>query len=212
MTEEQIQKNKEEFIALCREHIQRDGLEDLLAYLEKTDFYTAPSSTAFHLNEDGGLCRHSINVFQTARTLLEQYVAPAKAEGRLNSDKEISLESVAVCTLFHDLCKVNLYKKVDKFKKDENGRWVTYPGYEVEDKFPFGHGEKSCFAIMHYMKMLPDEMLAVRWHMGMFDLAPQGCAQSYAFKAALEKSPLVALVHSADFLSSNLLEKTKKYK
>lgn len=60
MTESEIEINKAEYIRLCKKHIHRDGLDRVLAYLEKSDFYQAPSSTAFHLNEDGGLCLHSI--------------------------------------------------------------------------------------------------------------------------------------------------------
>ena len=55
MDKDTIDKNKERFIALCKEHIQREGIDKLLAYLEKSDFFTAPSSASFHLNEAGGL-------------------------------------------------------------------------------------------------------------------------------------------------------------
>ncbi|MCF0208041.1 MAG: hypothetical protein HUK07_01215, partial [Bacteroidaceae bacterium] len=59
---EQIEADKEEFKRLCREYITSDrkkSVENILNGLEKTDFFTAPSSTAFHLNIPGGLCKHS---------------------------------------------------------------------------------------------------------------------------------------------------------
>jgi hypothetical protein len=40
-----LEKQKQEFLTLCRENIKRDGLEDLLGWLQKSDFFTAPAST-----------------------------------------------------------------------------------------------------------------------------------------------------------------------
>lgn len=210
MSHEEIEKNKAEFQAACREHIRREGLENLLAYLDNTDFYTAPTSTNYHLNEEGGLCLHSLNVFRTAMSLNESVLRPAIEAGTGPFTEPVSAESIAISTLFHDLCKINLYHATDKWRKDEAGRWQSYRGYEVRDDFPMGHGEKSCYIVRGFIKLLKSELLAIRWHMGLFDLAPFGTAQSYAFRAAVEQSPLVSLVHSADFLASNLLEKTNK--
>ncbi len=211
MTAQQIEENKNLFISLCKEHIHRDGLDGILDYLEKTDFYTAPSSTNFHLNEDGGLCQHSINVFRTACKLYENIAEQPIKDDTSPFEAEVSMESIAITTLFHDLCKVKLYHKTERWKKDENNRWVSYPGYELKDEFPLGHGEKSCLMLNWYVHLKPEEMLAIRWHMGMFDMGENGTSQRYSFYAALEKSPLVSIVHAADFLASKLLEKTTKH-
>ena len=200
MTEQQMAANKQRFMELCNEHIHRDGLDKVLAYLEKSDFYIAPSSSRFHLNEDGGLCLHSINVFEAACKIYNEMVKPAIMDGTSPFTEEVSMESIAIATLFHDLCKIKLYHKADRWKKDENNRWVTYPGYEVKDDFPLG-----------YMRLKPEEMLAIRWHMGMFDLGESGSSLRRSFYAATEKSVLVSIVHSADFLVSNLWEKTTTY-
>ena len=70
MTPEQIEANKSRFIELCHEYIQRDGVDRLLNYLEqKTDFYTAPSSASYHLNEEGGLFKYFFNVFEMAMVI-----------------------------------------------------------------------------------------------------------------------------------------------
>ena len=60
-----LAKNKEEFESLVRKYIKRDGVEKLLAWLDSTDFYSAPASTKYHLCVEGGLCQHSLNVFYT---------------------------------------------------------------------------------------------------------------------------------------------------
>ena len=62
-----------------------------------------------------------------------------------------------------------------------------------------------------YMRLTPEEMLAIRWHMGMFDIGENGSSQRSAFYNATEKSPLVSIVHSADFLTSKLIEKTTTF-
>lgn len=211
MTEQQIAANKQRFIDLCNEHIHREGLDKVLAYLEKSDFYTAPSSTRFHLNEDGGLCLHSMNVFEAACKIYNEMAKPAIVNGTSPFTEEVSMESIAIATLFHDLCKIKLYHKTERWKKDDKNRWVSYPGYEVKDDFPLGHGEKSCLMLSWYMRLKPEEMLAIRWHMGMFDMGESGTPLRMSFFSATDKSSLVSIVHAADFLTSNLWEKTTLY-
>lgn len=212
MTQEEIAQNKQLFIQHCRTYIHRDGIDALLAYIESTDFFTAPSSASYHLNEEGGLCRHSLNVFETAIQIYENIVLPHIQNGQSPFKDEISMESIAIVTLFHDLCKTKFYKKTEKWKKDENGRWISYPGYEVQDEFPFGHGEKSCMILNWFIRLKQDELLAIRWHMGMFEMTEQGSGTRIAYRVAMEKSPLVSLLQAADMLAANCLEKTTTYK
>lgn len=54
MTESEIRTNKENFISIVRANIKRDGIENLIDWLNKSDFFTAPSSTRFHGNYEGG--------------------------------------------------------------------------------------------------------------------------------------------------------------
>ena len=211
MTPEEIQKTKETFIDYCHKYIQREGLEKLLDYLEKSDFFTAPSSASYHLNEEGGLCRHSINVFETAMTLYENVVKPAIESGNSPFTEPLKTESIAIAALFHDLCKVDMYHPSTKWKKSPEGRWVSYEGYDIHDNFPLGHGEKSVLLLYRYLHLTPNEMLAIRWHMGMFDMGENGTPQRFAYYEAIAKSPRVAIVHSADMLASNLLEKTTEH-
>ena len=81
----------------------------------------------------------------------------------------------------------------------------------MKDDFPFGHGEKSCIILSSFLRLKQDELLAIRWHMGMFEMTEQGSSTRFAFRAAMEKSPLVSLLHTADMLASNCLEKTTTY-
>ena len=64
---------KEAFLQIYRENIHRDGADALLDYLEhKSDFFTAPASARFHGAYAGGLCQHSVNVYQCLSAYLER--------------------------------------------------------------------------------------------------------------------------------------------
>ena len=54
---------KEEYLKLLRS-VKREGMEDLIKFLESTDFFTAPASTRFHGDFAGGLVEHSMKVYE----------------------------------------------------------------------------------------------------------------------------------------------------
>lgn len=209
MTEQEISQNKEKFFGLCHKYIQRKGIDELLNYLDtKTDFFTAPSSTKFHLNTPGGLCQHSINVFEAAMKINQNLLLPKQEAKECIFAEPLAEESIAIAALFHDLCKCGLYHQTEKWKKDEQNRWVSYIGYEVKDDFPFGHGEKSCYIINFYLKLRKEELLAIRWHMGMYDVGENGSSGRYSFYNACDATPLVLILQMADMASSHWFEET----
>lgn len=184
---------KEEFIQIYKENIKREGSAELLEWLQKTDFFTAPASTKFHGACEQGLVMHSISVF---KTLVEKHY---------DSETD-NMESFAICALLHDLCKAEFYKvSTRNVKNEETGKWEKVPYYAVEDKFPFGHGEKSVFLIERFIRLKPAEAMAIRWHMGGFDEAARG--GSFAISVAYEKYPLAVKLHLADLESTYLREK-----
>lgn len=179
---------KDEFLELYKQ-IERPGADRLLEWLQNTDFFTAPASTRFHGAKEGGLCAHSVNV---CRRLQEGC-----------SVKGYSAETLAICGLLHDLCKVNFYK-VSQRNVKKDGKWVQEPFYQVEDRFPYGHGEKSVFLIERFLRLTPEEAGAVRWHMGGFDSAALG--GSYAVSGAFEMWPLAVELRIADLRATYLDE------
>lgn len=185
---------KNEFIDIFTTRIKRDGADKLLDYLSNSDFFTAPASARFHLSEEGGLCKHSVNVYKRlVKIINEEY----------GSNPPYSDETIAICGLLHDVCKVNFYA-VDYRNSKENGEWVKVPYYRVDEKFPYGHGEKSVFIVSQYMRLKPDEAMAINWHMGGFDERVKG--GSYALSEAMAKYKLVLLMHIADLQASYLDE------
>lgn len=141
-------------------------------WLEKTDFFTAPASTKYHLSVEGGLLEHSLNVYNRLLELVKN--ENLKRTGS-NVVDERTLENVTICALLHDVCKVNFYKVAYRNQKNETTKeWKKVPYYTVEDKFPYGHGEKSVFLIERFIRLTVEEAMAIRWHMGGFDEAVKG--------------------------------------
>jgi len=183
--------------------INREGVSDLVSWLKtETDFFTAPNSTNYHCNFEDGLLTHSLNVVEYALNTFNFTVKKKPAY-------EYMRESVLLCAIFHDVCKINQYVKGEKFTKDSNNRWVTYQGYSVDDPWPFGHGEKSVYLINQFVKLKPEEMLAIRWHMGPSEV-PQNGITKYAYEKAFNH-PLLKIIQAAD-IASGAIEETIDYK
>ncbi len=181
---------KDEFVKIYTENIHRQGSQELLNWLLNTDFFTAPASTKFHCACENGLVMHSVNVFNT---MVEKHFEEGVDD----------IESFAISALLHDICKAEFYKvSMRNVKNDATGQWEKQPYYSVEDKFPFGHGEKSVFLIERFMRLKLDEAMAIRWHMGSFD-----DAQGYTVSQAYDKYPLAVKLHLADMESTYLREK-----
>ena len=187
---------KAEFIDIFTKHVTREGADKLLEYLESSDFFTAPASAKFHLAERGGLCQHSLNVYKRLLQLVQN-------EYGTNYRDVVSDETVAICGLLHDLCKVNYYVTDYRNVKEDNV-WVKKPYFKVEEKFPYGHGEKSVFIVSQYLKLTAEEAMAINWHMGGFDERVKG--GSYALSDAYAKYKLALLMHVADLTATYLDE------
>ena len=174
---------KEEFLKLLRS-IQREGIEQLIAFIESTDFFTAPASTRFHGDHAGGLLEHSMKVYE----ILVQKVKNASIK------LDVSEDTLKIVALLHDICKVNFYKIDYRNAKNALGVWEKVPYYTVEDTIPYGHGEKSVMMITEYMKLTSEEKYAIRWHMGYTE--PK---ENYnAIGATYKKYPIALLTHEAD--------------
>lgn len=193
------EENKKEFLKIAREKIKRDGINELLEYVENSDFFTAPASSRFHSHYEGGLADHTLKVYRRLTRLMEAEYGP----GNFNE------ESVAVAALFHDVCKIDYYK-TDFRNTKENGEWIKVPFYTVDEKLPYGHGEKSVYIINGYMRLSREEALAINWHMGGFDFRVK--AGSYAYSQAYYKYPLAVMLHLADMQATYLDEKVDEDK
>ena len=188
---------KEKFIETYKKHITREGADKLLEYLlsKSSDFFIAPASTRYHGSHEGGLVKHSLNVYEC----LVDYFSRERVKNtyKITADHE----SIAIVALLHDVCKIECYKLGTRNVKDENGKWQSVPNYEYEDKVPYGHGEKSVYIITGFMKLHREEAFAIRYHMGF-----SGLEDKRNIGDSFEKFPLSFALSTADMEATYFLE------
>lgn len=190
-----VEKNKKAILDILRE-VKRPGMEGLINYLESSDFFTAPASTRYHSNYEGGLAEHSLLVYKIFKKKNDEY------------EFGLSQDTIAICSLLHDICKVNFYTLSTRNKKNETtGKWEQVPYYAVDDQVPLGHGEKSVIILQNFIRLAKDEMYAIRCHMGGYE--PK--ENLNMISAAWGKCPWAACLHTADLEASYLLETHVEY-
>ena len=197
-------KNQQEFEALLRS-TGREGIEYVIEDLEKDGFFEAPASSGHHLNIQGGLCQHSLNVCK-AGLMIWEGLKTLDPSGVNNAKRE----SVIIATLLHDVCKTDIYKRTVKKRKNKLGQWEDSEGYRVSYKdFPMGHGEKSVIMLLcSGLELHDDEMLAIRWHMGAWGINMNSYEDQRNYATARQKYPLCSIIQSADSLAAAIMETT----
>ena len=217
LTKEQREQEQMRFEELMM-GVSRDGMDRLMDFIRKSDFYTAPASSKYHSNCEGGLLHHSLQVYDCLKAKVEEMVSgnPLWTE----VFKGIEEESIVLIALLHDICKTYYYvagtrnqktydpEKVKAagygVKHDSMGDfiWETVPSYEVKDQVPYGHGEKSVMMIEEYIKLKPVERYAIRWHMGFTE--PK---ESWGtLGEAIKKYPVILATSEADLEATYILE------
>ena len=192
---------KERFIKIYTETIRRDGADKLLEYLSSPacDFFTAPASTRFHGAYEGGLCEHSLNVYDC----LYDYMHRERVSGLYHLT--CTEETCAIVSLLHDICKINVYKPSFRNVKNDKGVWEKVPSYDFDDALPYGHGEKSVYILSGFLRLTREEAFAIRFHMGF-----SGSEEVRLVSDAFEKFPLAYALHNADMEATLFLEGKEK--
>lgn len=190
--------------------VQRPGMDKLLEYIQKSDFYTAPASTKYHLAAPGGLLQHSLNVLDALRGLLN-WRSDGAWEYRVAGKVVATIpdESVTVMALLHDICKTHFYGTSTRNQKnDATGKWEKVPYYTVDDKMPLGHGPKSAMIVKQYTTLTTAEMYAIWHHMGFNG----NFENDTAVGQCMEMFPAVLALHTADMMASRFMEGEKENK
>lgn len=206
MSEINIKENRERFVEILRS-TGRDGIEYIIEDLDTWGFFDAPASVRNHFNFPGGLALHSLNVYDMAMAIRN-----ATLPMRPDMEKLLNPDSIAIAALLHDVCKTNIYRRTTRKQRNEIGIWEDVEGYDVDySEMPVGHGEKSVIMLLRSGLDLEDEeIFAIRWHMGPWDLPLQSIEMDKSYRKAQERSPLVALIHTADTLAAQILERDRR--
>jgi len=188
--------DKGPIIALLRK-TERAGIESLIDYLEKSDFFVAPASTQYHGSYEGGLAEHSLNVLDALISLYEFYVSAYQTP-------TIPEDSLILVALLHDLCKINCYHEDFRNVKNDQGVWEKVPTYKREPLFPMGHGGKSVFIAQSFISLTSEEAQAIYWHMGAYDTSDYNTYNELS--QAFNQNALAFLLNQADMTSTYIIE------
>lgn len=180
---------------------KREGMENLIIYMEEIGFFEAPCSGGNHLAKEGGLAEHSWNV-ETVMELARDVVPGADV---------IPYESLVICSLLHDLGKCGDYGKANyvenwiksgrptkaepeqKYKIPENKPYKTNP-----ELLYVPHEVRSVKIASRFITLTEEEEFAILYHNGLYG----------DFKYAIQgkETPLYLLLHSADMWASKVVE------
>lgn len=170
--------------------VKRKGISNLILFLNRSNFFMSPCSVSHHLNIKGGLAQHSWNVYNLFKEKNKRY--------KLG----LSDDTVKICALLHDVCKINFYKPVHSYF-NKNAEW------EYEDKFPLNHGHKSVIVLQRFIPLTDEECCIIAWHMSAFNTDLSNNYQSSAYYGAIEMYPACVALHTSDYEATTFLESKK---
>lgn len=190
-----IEANKKRYLGLLREVLDDNQYLAIKEFLENSDFFTAPASTKFHLHCKGGLCQHSLNVYDLLEEKLDTW------------NLKYSDFTVRVVSLMHDWCKIDTYipstRRVPP-ERSGTGQWEVEEIWVKDDAYNLGHASKSIYLIQQFLVLTMEEIEAIHAHMGFGDLST--LFKAFDLGKLFTDNPLATCLHLADMESSYLLE------
>lgn len=193
--EEKLMNNYARLVKYLRGYIHRDGIENLIAWLDTTDIATAPATTKYYRSYQGGLVDHLLAVFTRMHNLIRMDFADE--EGNIPFSKE----SIAIVALLHDLDKVNKYSVMTRNKKDENGNWYQEEYFGVANADNPAFATPSEYSLMLLNSFIPnltmEERLAIL-HVG-GGVWDNDNSSTYRAVGAYQYCPIAYYLHEADF-------------
>lgn len=194
LTKTQMDNNRERFLSLVNQ-INREGadIQGLINKLNSSDFFYAPASTRYHGAFEGGLCAHSLNVYDNLT--------------QLNDSKDLKLDSqsILITALFHDISKMNYYEMATRNVKTLDGKWTTEPFIKTKDaseRFIYaGHGANSEYMIGRFIPLTVAESVAIINHMGGKDIYT-GAVSDVNISEVFNRYSLALYLHIADMIST----------
>lgn len=175
-----------ERIAFMRTEMATVLGDEVVDMMISKGFCSAPASTNYHGNYDGGLFDHSLAV----ACCLQKYTEKLGLKW-VKSDSPIRIG------MLHDLCKIDSYKKVDEFLSEGKEPRYTWDDAPIVK----GHGDKSVIYALRYGCPLTEEEIAcIIYHMGAYETDRWD-----AYGNAIKKYNNVLYTHMADMEASKIM-------
>ena len=152
---------------------------EFFEWLVDNGFFEKPAAIKYHGNYTGGLFDHSLAVTQSLLKMTESLGL-----------KWQNPRSPYIVGMFHDLCKIDDYRK-DLITED----W-TYDN----NKILKGHGDKSVMLLSQFINLTEEELYCIRFHMGAYETDDWE-----AYDKAIKTYETVLWTHTADMYASKVL-------
>ena len=190
----------EERIKELLKNTGREGIDDLISYMEENGFFTSPCSTRYHLAEEGGLAIHSLNVY-------ENILRIASGLGVINEDR---MESFIIVALLHDLGKIGQFGKPNYIPNMLKGRATKAnpdPEPKQSEAQPYksnpdlryvDHEVRSVAIASRFIELTEEEQLAILWHNGLYG--------PFKYEIQGNETPLYMLLYFADLWAARVTE------
>lgn len=175
---------------------KREGIEDLVSYLNDIGFYDAPASTRFHGAETGALAKHSLNVMNCARTLAVAWLGKKWYQEHQ--------DSITICALLHDLGKCGQFGKplyIENILK--SGKASDAQPFKTNDDLKtLPHEIVSVVEATKFIDLTEDEQRAIAWHNGLYGI--------FKYDIQGKEDELYMIIHFADMWASRVIEREDK--
>jgi 23S rRNA maturation-related 3'-5' exoribonuclease YhaM len=187
---------KAKIIELLRS-TERPGIENLIQYMEESDFFTAPCSTQYHLCKEGGLAEHGLNVYLTMDAMGQGLADSAK---QTPTDEPFEVNSQKIVALLHDIGKSTYRGKPNYIPNIlKSGEVSKAKPYESNsDRLYIPHEIVSLQIISKYIELTEEEEFAILYHNGMYVSSGRDISG--------KERPLQLLLHFADMWCSRFVE------
>lgn len=178
------------------EKTKREGIENIIKWMDENDFFKAPCSTQHHLCKEGGLAEHSLNVYDIAYKLYDVFP----------QFFVIPYDSVVIAALLHDIGKCGQFGKrfyVENYlaKRDKEGnplRSTTKPYITNAELLNVPHEIRSISIVDRFIELTEEEQFAILYHNGMYS--------DLKYQLNGKETALQMLIHAADMFASRLVE------
>lgn len=199
--------DNKKFVIDHLKEIKREGIDDLIEYMDEVGFFHAPCSGGNHLCCEFGLVQHTRNVMVAAENIGHALLGVKYPEYR---------ESVILCAALHDLGKCGDHGKplyvpnMIKNKKYKKTDPEAEPEYVQSDAKPYErnknlnaipHAFRSVIVANRFIDFSEDEEFAIMYHDGLYDRETGGMSVVPG-----HESPLLLILHWADMWSAHVTE------
>lgn len=174
----------------------REGIQDLIDYMDECGFFFAPCSGGHHLACEFGLVHHTRNVMEYAEKIGVALFGGAEYNKIQNS--------VIIAAALHDLGKMGQFEKPHYIENVlKSGKASDKKPYATnKDLLPVDHEIRSVAIASMFIDLTEEEQFAILYHNGLY-----GTVGRYTLQG--NETPLYMIIHFADLWVSRVTENKK---